>query len=145
MKQVRASVIAMYDEFGRVLFQLRDDKDSIKHPGKWALIGGRLEDGESPNAGAIRELKEETGYQAKSMEKYKSLGVSTPQYDLVDVNIFLLEYDKEQQIHCFEGQEMKFLTKKEYLSRNIVKWQKPHVVEIFQRLSNGSKISLPGK
>jgi len=31
------------------------------HPGYWALIGGKLDDGEEPVAGALREVEEELG------------------------------------------------------------------------------------
>lgn len=33
--------------------------DAPTHPGHWALIGGTLEDGEEPAAGALREVEEE--------------------------------------------------------------------------------------
>jgi len=35
----------------------------------WEVPAGRIDDGERPLAGAKRELREETGYQAKSWEK----------------------------------------------------------------------------
>jgi 8-oxo-dGTP pyrophosphatase MutT (NUDIX family) len=31
------------------------------HPGYWGLIGGKLDDGEEPEAGALREVTEELG------------------------------------------------------------------------------------
>src|SRR5262245_8899386 len=36
-------------------------QDAPMHQGYWALIGGKLNDGEDPLAGALREVKEELG------------------------------------------------------------------------------------
>lgn len=44
------------------LMQLRDDKEEILYPGKWGLFGGHIESGETPQAGLIREVKEEINY-----------------------------------------------------------------------------------
>lgn len=44
-----------------VLLHHRDDKPGIAAPGKWALFGGHLEEGESPRAALVRELREELG------------------------------------------------------------------------------------
>lgn len=41
----------------------------------WEIPGGMVDDNEEPEAAAIRELKEETGFQA---EKIKSLGICYP-------------------------------------------------------------------
>lgn len=49
---------------GKFLMQLRDDIPNILYPGRWALFGGHLEPGESPEIGLKRELLEEIGYQA---------------------------------------------------------------------------------
>lgn len=45
---------------GRILLQHRDDK-APSSPNLWGLPGGHIEDGESPEEGARRELLEETG------------------------------------------------------------------------------------
>ncbi len=54
--------IAILYRHGKFLLQLRDDIPSIVHPGSWALFGGHLELGETPEQGLRRELLEEIGY-----------------------------------------------------------------------------------
>ena len=48
---------------GAYVLQLRDDIPGIAARGKWALFGGSLEDGETPEAGLRREISEELGLQ----------------------------------------------------------------------------------
>ena len=57
----------IFDEQKRVLLVHRTDYDL------WNLPGGRLESGEAPWEGVIREIKEETGFEA---EVIKIAGVS---------------------------------------------------------------------
>ncbi len=45
----------------KVLLHHRDDKPGISNPGKWALFGGHIEPGESPEETVERELHEELG------------------------------------------------------------------------------------
>lgn len=45
---------------GKVLAQLRDDKPGILFPACWSTLGGAIEDGETPDEAARRELLEET-------------------------------------------------------------------------------------
>ncbi len=59
-----ASVAAFKD--GKLLFGLRGD---VK---KWCMPGGHLNPGEKPSKGAVRELLEETGLKAKSLERLGS-------------------------------------------------------------------------
>ena len=48
------------DSHDKVLIVKRADND-IQKPGIWELPGGRLEDGENPQRGLVREIKEEVG------------------------------------------------------------------------------------
>ena len=48
---------------GEILLQLRDDGNGkeILYPNMWNFLGGAVEEGETHQVAAIRELEEETG------------------------------------------------------------------------------------
>lgn len=54
----------MLERDGCWLLQLRDDIEGIVHPGTWALFGGHLDPGETPEQALLRELKEEIDWDA---------------------------------------------------------------------------------
>lgn len=51
---------------GAALILTRRAKTLGNHPGQWALPGGRVDDGESPQQAALRELAEEIGLRLPS-------------------------------------------------------------------------------
>lgn len=53
------AMVGLLDARGWVLLQERDEHAPVE-PDKWCLVGGAVEQGESPEAGAHRELEEET-------------------------------------------------------------------------------------
>lgn len=59
MKLVLVSAVALIDADGRVLLAQRPEGKSMA--GLWEFPGGKVEQGESPEAALIRELKEELG------------------------------------------------------------------------------------
>lgn len=56
----RFASVVLVDSRGWVLLQERDEHPVID-PEKWGFVGGSVEDGEEYEAGAYRELAEETG------------------------------------------------------------------------------------
>jgi 8-oxo-dGTP diphosphatase len=52
-------VIGVIEKDGKYLFGLESKDSPIK--GKWRLLGGKLEAGESPRQALVRELREEAG------------------------------------------------------------------------------------
>ena len=53
----------------KILLQLRDIKEGISFPGCWGFFGGSIDDGETPENAAKRELFEEIGYKSPFMHK----------------------------------------------------------------------------
>ncbi len=60
---VISTTAILVDSRGRFLLQHRDDKPEIINPGLWASFGGMLEPYETPEAGFLREVQEELGWQ----------------------------------------------------------------------------------
>jgi 8-oxo-dGTP pyrophosphatase MutT (NUDIX family) len=56
--KIRVAAVILY-QGERVLLQHRDDLPDIAWPNHWAIFGGRIEDGETPEEGALREIEEE--------------------------------------------------------------------------------------
>ena len=62
---LRAAAVALVltsDEEGRACFLITRRASRLRnHPGQWALPGGRLDAGETPEQAALREVEEEVG------------------------------------------------------------------------------------
>lgn len=57
----QTAAVLLHTSDGKLIMQLRDDKPGIDYPGYLTLFGGLCRAGESPKAGAIREIREELG------------------------------------------------------------------------------------
>lgn len=55
---LRYTLVFVYDEYGRVLMLKRNNPPNA---GLWNGLGGKIEPGETPREGAIREVHEESG------------------------------------------------------------------------------------
>lgn len=62
--------VAVLEQEGNWLLQLRDDIPGIVFPGTWGLFGGHLDPGETPEEGVQRELLEEIGWQAEGLSPW---------------------------------------------------------------------------
>ena len=69
MKEIAA--IIFENDKGEFLLYLRDNKPGIPFPGYWDLIGGHVEEGETPEQALVREVKEELDIDLKEYTFYK--------------------------------------------------------------------------
>jgi 8-oxo-dGTP pyrophosphatase MutT (NUDIX family) len=104
--------VLLVDAEGRVLLQERDEHAPID-PDRWGLSGGHLEPGEEPEAGAYREVGEETGVRLEpgTLELYDVLEVFHPNYGSVDrVHVYVARVAlTDDDIDCHEGRQIVFV------------------------------------
>lgn len=59
MEQVICVCAILHNTTGQVLLQLREDKPELLYPAHWTILGGLVEEGESPDQAIRREILEE--------------------------------------------------------------------------------------
>lgn len=69
MKEIAA--IILENDKGEFLLYLRDNNPGIPYPNHWDLIGGHIEEGETPEEALVREVKEELDIDLKEYTFYK--------------------------------------------------------------------------
>jgi 8-oxo-dGTP diphosphatase len=69
MKKIAA--IILENDNKELLLYLRDNKPGIPFPNCWDLIGGHVEDGETPEEALVREVNEELGITLTEFRFYK--------------------------------------------------------------------------
>ena len=66
---INVAVAILYQE-NKFLMQLRDNIPNIIAPGCWALFGGLIEPGETPEIAVQREVMEEIGYELTAFSQF---------------------------------------------------------------------------
>ena len=142
MKQIAA--IIFENDRGELLLYLRDNKPGIPFPLHWDLIGGHVEEGETPEEALVREVKEELDFDLKDyrfFRKYECTEgdaypnvkyIYTGRIDLPIEEITLLEGDHPRYFRKDEIPDVKFAN---ILKRIVVDYLKERTVLRGRRVS----------
>lgn len=109
---VKATSILVETTDGFIALQHRDNKPNIVAPNKLSAWGGRIEEGETPEEGALRELEEEIGIKV-SKENLLKIGVyqCNKEEHLFDCELhtYLVKGVDRNSLNLMEGQGIYYL------------------------------------
>ena len=91
----------------KILLLLRDDDPGISYPNHWTLVGGKVEDDETPETAAHREMLEEIGVDT-DVTFWKRYDRQHP-FAIVDQHIYIGKIDlPRESLILGEGQDVRF-------------------------------------
>ena len=108
MKRIPCVSIILENTAGEILLLLRDNKSTITFPNHWTLIGGKVEEGETPEMAAHRELEEETGLKTE-LSFWRRYDRPHPLF-MVDQYIYTGKVEaSSESLVLGEGQDIQFV------------------------------------
>ena len=109
MTKLQGATIILFDSRRQILLVLRDDKDSIPYPNTWNILGGYIEENESPEECIRREMLEEIELDLGEINFFRSFDLG----DRIDY-AFWKKIDLEiSKINLHEGQRLGYFSKAE--------------------------------
>ncbi len=110
----KIAAIILENDSGEFLLALRDNKSWIPFPNHWDLIGGHVEEGESPEEAVVREYREELGLELKDFSFFREY--LCLQGDVFE-NIKYIYHGKinipVEELTLYEGQYVRYFRKEE--------------------------------
>ena len=107
----RTTAILVFNRAGHVRLQQRNHIPTILEPGKWDVWGGHCEEGETPEACAIRELREEIGVEITDPQALKFLMIRAVEGREESVFAYLFEADGTPPV--YEGERAEWFAPEE--------------------------------
>lgn len=109
MREPPGADIILLNSKHQVLLVLRDHKNSIPFPNTWALLGGYMEENESPEETIRREILEEMELELDEVKFFKSY-----YWEECDEHIFWSQIDLDiSNTKLHEGQKLAYFSRSE--------------------------------
>ena len=141
MKEIAA--IILENDKGEFLLYLRDNKPDIPFPDHCDLIGGHVEEGETPEEALIREVKEELDIDLKDYTFYKKYECLTG--DAYE-NIKYIYYGKInlpiEEITLLEGVRPQYFSREEIPDVKFANVLKSIVMDYISEKADNVELSL---
>lgn len=105
------------NNMGQILILQRSQ--SPRHPGKWSLAGGALEDHENPYEGIEREIREETGLNVAQLQPFQLRSYANKDNDAVIIIGYTCKAATMGITLNWEHTAYKWVTKEEALTMDL--------------------------
>lgn len=112
--KMRETTLCYIEKDDRVLLLYRNKKENDYNAGKWIGVGGKFEEGETPEECLLREVFEETGLRLRSYKKRGLVFFSQNGYEEV-MHLYTADCFSGEIKPCDEG-ELKWIDKKDILT-----------------------------
>lgn len=128
MKQV--AQIILENPRGELLIYKRDNNPDIPYPGHWDLIGGHLEEGETPEQALVREVMEEIGIELAEYTFFKKYDVFVGDVWQNIKYIYTAKIDIPlQDLTLYEGEKLMYVSRAEIYNINFANILKDIVLD----------------
>ena len=112
------TTLCYIEQDGRYLMLYRNKKENDINEGKWIGVGGRFEEGETPEECMIREVKEETGLTVEGFS-YRGLVTFIQEGGIIEyMHLYTVDKFSGEIIECDEG-TLKWIDKEEVFQLNL--------------------------
>lgn len=108
------STLCYIEKDEKYLMLHRTKKKNDINQGKWLGVGGKLEEGESPEECLLREAKEETGLVLKSYQLRAIVTYVSTTWETEYMYVFTANQFEGNLIECNEG-DLQWIDKKEVI------------------------------
>ena len=118
-KMIRTSLCYIEHE-GSYLMLLRNKKACDPNEGKWIGIGGKFEDGESPDECMLREVREETGIELREYHFHGIIEFRPDNWEDEDMYLYTAKLPASHNIlpECSEG-TLRWVAKEDIMKLNL--------------------------
>ncbi len=117
---IDAAIVLLVDAQGRLLLQQRHAQ-AARFPGAWGLVGGGIEDGETPEQAARRETREEMGLDITGpLALFMRMPRPHPRNPRLTWYVFYAPTEaRESDVILGEGQALRFVPAHEVLGLDL--------------------------